>query len=68
MSNLRLTSSWKPLPSIIRFRDAMSFWFSRRERDGRLHVYSVNAPLHIVVPIVAILVVTFIGLIRGCSP
>jgi hypothetical protein len=46
----------------------MSFWFTRRESDGKHHVYSVNAPPPIIIPVVAVFLVAIIGLIRGCVP
>lgn len=46
----------------------MSFWFTKKDRNGTRHVYSVNAPPQIVVPIVAILFVMIVGLLRGCLP
>ncbi len=46
----------------------MSFWFTRRDRDGKRHVYSVSASPQIIILLMIILFVFVAELIRGCVP
>jgi hypothetical protein len=44
----------------------MSFWFYRRNKDGRRSIYSVSVPLFPVIALIGVLVALVLPLIHGC--